>query len=196
MKRNIIIVFSSLLTLFSIVSCKKGDTGPQGPGGPQGAAGAQGVQGSQGPTGTANVKYSAWFTANPWIKDTVFDIWEFNYNMAATDITQQVLDSGTVLTFGKLAGYNTLIWPTGQVAQMPITVSYKFSSGGITYNDTWSALATVGNLRIRFIDDQNYYGSIATSHQFRYIIIPGGVSDGRIAQLSYHELCKQYNIPE
>ena len=190
MKHNITIFLSSLLILSSFVSCKKGDVGPQGP------QGQQGLTGVQGPTGTANVKYSAWFTANPWVKDTVFDIYEFNYNKAATEITQEVLDSGTVLTFAKLSGYNTLIWPVGQVGQMPITVSYKFSTGGITYNDTWSALATVGNLRIRFINDQNYYGSIAATHQFRYIIVPGGISTGRIAQLSYNDLCKQYNIPE
>ncbi len=155
--------------LLLIVSCKKGDTGPAGP------AGATGATGAAGPAGTANVIYSAWFTASPWIKDTVFDIYGFNYTKAAADITQNVLDSGTVITFGKLLGYNPLIWPTTQVAQLPIVVSYKFSPAGITYNDTWSALASAGKLKIRFVDDQNYYGSIATAHQFRYIVIPGGV---------------------
>ncbi len=178
MKHSITVFFSAAVVLLSVVSCKKGDIGPEAP------------------KGTANVIYSAWFPASPWVKDTVFDLYGFNYNKAATEITQQVLDSGTVLTFGKLAGYNTLIWPAAQVGQLPITVSYKFSAGGITYNDTWSAIATAGNLRIRFVNDQNYYGSIATSHQFRYIIIPGGKPTARIAQLSYAELCKQYNIPE
>ena len=193
MKKFISLFICALTFVLVIASCKKGDTGPAGPAGPQGSQGQQGVQGTKG---TANVIYSDWFTASPWVKDTVFDIFGFNYNTATTDITQQVLDSGTVLTFGKLAGYNTLIWPTGQVAQLPINISYKFSPAGITYTDTWSSLVTPGNVHIRFVDDQNYYGSIATSHQFRYIIIPGGVAASRIAQLSYKELCRQYNIPE
>ena len=164
---------SLLVLLFSVllVSCQKGDAGPAGA---AGAAGSTGATGAQGPTGTANVIYSSWFTASPWTKDTVFDIYGFNYNKGTTDITQQILDSGTVITFGKLAGYNTLIWPTGQVSQMPIVLSYRFSPTGITYTDTWSALASLNNLKIRFVNDQNYYGSIATSHQFRYVIIPGG----------------------
>jgi hypothetical protein len=155
-----------------ITSCQKGNTGPAGP---AGATGSTGATGAVGPTGTANVIYSAWFTASPWIKDTVFDVYGFNYTKTAADITQNMLDSGTVITFGKLLGYNTLIWPINQVSQLPIVLNYKFSSGGITYTDTWSALTSAGKLKIRFVNDQNYYGSIATAHQFRYVIIPGGV---------------------
>jgi hypothetical protein len=202
-----------------VISCSKGDAGPAGPAGPAGAAGPTG---SQGPAGSANVIYSSWFTASPWTKDTVFDVYGFNYDKPTTDITQKVLDSGVVLTFGKLDGYNTLIWPTAQVAPLPITISYRFSPAGITYNDTWTALATPGNLRIRFIDDQNYYGSIATAHQFRYVIVPGGakssvasVSPGlhmgkgtqpssaqvnevvrNFRQMSYSEICRRLAIPE
>jgi hypothetical protein len=99
--------------------------------------------------------------------------------------------------YGKLVGYTTLIWPAGQVSQMPININYKFSSGGITYTDTWSALVAPGKLTIRFVNEENYYGSIATLHQFRYIIIPGGkAASGRIAQLSYHDICNTFHIPE
>src|SRR5258708_13582207 len=103
--------------LLLLVSCKKGDTGPAGP------AGATGATGAAGPAGTANVIYSAWFTASPWIKDTVFDIYGFNYTKAAADITQNVLHSGTVIPFGNLLGYNPLICPTTPLAQLPILVS-------------------------------------------------------------------------
>ena len=178
MKHMITPAICTLVLMFSISSCKKGDIGPAGP------------------AGTANVIYSDWFTASPWVKDTVFNIWGFNYNKAAAALTQPVLDSGAVLVFGKLSGYNTLIWPTGQVGQLPVTVTYSFTSGGTIYNDTWSAFATVGNVRIRFVDDRNYYGSIATSHQFRYIVIPGGKKNGRMASLPYQEICRMYNIPD
>jgi hypothetical protein len=163
------------ITILLVTSCKKGDTGPQGA------------------KGTANVMYSAWFTPATYKKDTVFGVWGYNYTLPVAAITQPILDSGTVLTFGKMLGYNALIWPAGQVGQLPITLTYN--SAGVT-NDTWTALATLGNLRIRFVNDRNTYNSIANTHQFRYIIIPGGTPTGRVAQLSYSALCKQYNIPE
>jgi len=165
-KRKILFVFLAVIVLGPfLVSCKKGDTGPAGP---------AGAPGAEGPAGSANVIYSAWFTPSPWTKDTIFNIYGFNFSKTTTDISQAILDSGTVITFGKLEGYNPLIWPTGQVSQLPIVLNYRFSPGGTTYTDTWSALATLNKIKIRFVDDQNYYGSIATSHQFRYIVIPGG----------------------
>lgn len=175
MKKSFFSTISILAGLLFIISCKKGDTGPQGP------------------KGTSNVMYSAWFKPAAYEKDTVFGVWEFNYNQQVAAINQSVLDSGAVLTFGKLRGYNPAVWPAAQVGQLPITVSYY--QGGIQ-NDTWSAMATPGNLRIRFVNDHNIYTSISTMHEFRYIIIPGGTPAGRLRQLSYEEICRKYNIPE
>jgi hypothetical protein len=171
--------FSLVAILFALVlglsNCKKGDTGPAGP------------------AGSANVMYSEWFTPATYQKDTVFGVWGFKYNRTAPGITQKVLDSGVVLTFGKLLGYNSLVWPAGNVGQLPVTITYM--QGGVT-NDTWSALASVGNLRIRFHNDRNIYTSIATQHQFRYIIVPGGLPGGRTRPLTYEEVCRRYNVPE
>jgi hypothetical protein len=175
MKKVPLLLINAMTVLLIIASCKKGDTGPQGP------------------KGNANVMYSPWFTPATYKKDTVFGVWGFNYSQPVAAITQAILDSGTVLTFGKLNGYNGLIWPQGQVAQLPITLTYNLA--GIT-SDTWSALATAGDLRIRFVNDRNSYTTISTAHQFRYIIIPGGTPTGRTTQLSYEALCKKYNIPE
>ena len=164
MKKTILSL--GLLCSLFMYSCKKGDTGP---------AGATGPAGPAGPAGSPNVIYSAWFTPTTYVKDTVFNLWRFTYLKAVAEITQPILDSGTILVYGKLEGYNSAIWPTGQVSVMPISVQYKFSSGGITYTDTWSALFTPGQIRVVFINDANYYTSISNAHQFRYIIIPGGV---------------------
>ncbi|WP_276482470.1 hypothetical protein [Paraflavitalea pollutisoli] len=185
MKQRIVILLSSLMLVLVMTQCKKGDTGPQGPAGPQGP---------QGPVGTPNVIYSEWFTATPWIKDTVFGIWGFKYNKPVPAITQPVLDSGVVLVYGKLLGYNPAVWPTTQVAQLPILITYLQS--GKTQTDTWSGLATPGNLRIRFVNNTNEYNVIATQHQFRYIVLPGGKKDARVAQLTYAQVCKMYRIPE
>jgi hypothetical protein len=165
----------AFIAIAAFASCKKGDAGPQGQ------------------PGTANVIYSQWFTASPWKKDTVFSVYGFNYSKAAPEITQQVLDSGTVITYAKLVGYNVLVWPATQVGQLPINLTYQ---QGTIMTDTWSSFATAGSLRIRFVNDKNYYPSIAATHQFRYIIIPGGQPAGRARTLTYEEVCKKYNIPE
>ncbi|HWZ58979.1 MAG TPA: collagen-like protein [Gemmatimonadaceae bacterium] len=148
-----------------VAACSNGSTGPQG---------AQGPAGVQGPAGSPNVQYSAWFTPNPWVEDTVFGLFNFNYTVAAPAITQTILDSGVVLTYGKLDGYITAIWPTDQVALMPIVVSYLAS--GTTETDTWSAFATPDTLRINMVNNTNLYGGISTAHQFRYVVVPGGVT--------------------
>jgi len=180
-----------LITLFAL-SCKKGDTGPAGA------------------TGTANVIYSDWFTPASYKKDTIFGSYGFNYDKAVTGITQPIVDSGTVIVFGKLSGYNPVIWPTGQVSVLPINITYM--DGSTPNIDTWSALVTTGNLRIRLVSSLNAYGSISNAHQFRYIIIPGGVkatasaTPGQITgrgnvllnynQMSYEEVCGQLGVPQ
>ena len=212
-----IAILPLLATVF-LVSCQKGDTGPAGPAGPTGpagAAGAAGATGAQGPAGTANVIYSQWFTPASYVKDTVFGLYGFSYTKATTDITQQVIDSGVILTYGKLNGYNPTLWPTNQVIQLPITILYDV--GSTTYIDVWSATETVGNLKIRLVDNLNAYGSVNPSHQFRYIIIPGGKKStvasagrewssgsgrqlddgaGRYSRMSYQEVCNALGIPE
>jgi hypothetical protein len=184
MKKYVLMAVSIATILLLVASCKKGDIGPQG---------SQGPQGPQGPIGTANVMYSAWFTPTTYIKDTIFSSWGFSHTQPVPAITQSILDNGTVLTFAKLLGYNQLVWPTNQVGQLPVIITYM--QGGVQ-NDTWQARSFVGNLKIRFVNENNIYTSIATQHQFRYIIIPGGIASGRLRQLSYEEICRQYNIPE
>jgi hypothetical protein len=172
MKRIVAALIAFVFFVCFFVSCKKGDTGP---------------------AGTANVSFSPWFKPDVYKKDTVFGIWGFKYDYAAPAITQNIIDSGTVLVFGKLLGYNGLIWPVGQVGQLPITLTYV--SAGTT-TDTWSALVTAGNLRIRFVNDKNTYNTISNAHLFRFVVIPGGVPvNGRMARLSYEEICNKYSIP-
>jgi hypothetical protein len=183
---------SFFLIALLALSCKKGDTGPAGA------------------TGTANVIYSDWFTPATYKKDTIFGSWGFNYDKAATDITQKIVDSGTVIVFGKLSGYNPIIWPTGQVSALPINITYM--TGSTPNIDTWSALVTTGNLRIRLVSSLNAYGNISNAHTFRYIIIPGGtkstasMTPGQVTgrgnvlsnykQMSYEEVCQQLGVPE
>ncbi len=180
-----------ILLLLSLVlftsSC--GKDGAQGPTGPAGPTGATGPTGTTGPTGSANVIYSDWFTPSSWTVTTVFGIKNFDSTKAAPGITQTILDRGTVLTYGKLNGYNALIWPTDQVGHLPIDLNY-IASG--TQTDTWSAYETVGNLRINFQNNTNAYTSISTAHSFRYIIIPGGVA-GSIVYSGVDDVSSAYD---
>ena len=75
------------------------------------------------------------------------------------------------MVYGDLAGYTSTIWPTGQVSELPIVVTYE--EGTTTYTDTWSALVTLGNIKIDFVDNVNLYNGISNAHEFRYVIIPG-----------------------
>jgi hypothetical protein len=205
------ITFSALFFLVS--SCTKtGPAGPTGVTGATGATGATGVQGPQGPAGTANVIYSAWFTPAAYTVTTVFGIVNLDYIKPAAGITQSILDNGAVLTYGKLNGYNASLWPTDQVGKLPILINYQIGTN--TNIDTWSAYATVGDLRINLVSSLNAYTSDAAinhSHSFRYIIIPGGVAGARQASpgvagtgysleqlrsMSYEQVCRILSIPE
>ncbi|MBZ4192669.1 collagen-like protein [Niabella beijingensis] len=153
-----------------ITACKKGDAGPQGP---KGDAGEQGIKGDKGATGTANVTYSDWFVPSSYTILTSYGIKHFYYNKAVPQLTDQLLKTGTVLVYARLEGYVTSIWPSGQMAQLPVAVVWQ--SGGTSFTDTWSAFCTKGNIKIDMANSGNYYSAIPPAHSFRYIIIPGGV---------------------
>ena len=179
MRKFRLLMLLLVISAFIFTNCtKEGPEGPAGATGPQGPTGNTGPTGPQGVVGSANVIYSAWFTPATYTSSSVFGITNFDFNKAATGITQAILDNGVVLTYGKLLGYNPAIWPITQVGQLPINLTYV---QGSTMTDTWTAFSTVGNLRINFVNSANFYTSISNAHQFRYVIIPGGVLGGRSA---------------
>ena len=216
-------LFESTHFLFVILfvlalSCKPGDVGPKGDAGPAGANGTNGATGATGPsgatgatgvtgpsgatgatgaTGTANVIYSAWFTTTAWTKSTIFSLDNFDFNKAAAGITNDILDKGVVLVFGKLNGYAADFGLSNNPVQLPYNVVYK---SGTLNTDSWSFITSSGNVKIRFISNLNLYpGGPATNYQFRYVIIPGGVSGGRLQSLkgmSYAEIKDLYNLPD
>lgn len=189
-------IFFMLLSTALWFSCKKGDTGAAGPKGDTGAPGPTGPTGPKGTTGTANVMYSDWFTPNTYTVSTTFGTKHFSYDKAVPQITQEILDKGSVLVYARLEGYAESLWPSGQVGKLPVVLTYQ--SGGPQI-DTWSAFSTAGHLHIDFTNSTNIYSAIATDHSFRYVIIPGGVAASAVAaslpHLSYKALCDLYQIP-
>lgn len=203
MKTRFITPVMVVLSLLTFNCADDGETGPTGPVGP---AGPVGPVGPVGATGTANVIYSEWFTPKNYVQTTVFGMKNFTQIAEAPEITQEILDNGVVLVYGKLLGYNPSIWPVDQVALLPINIVYI---QGVTVTDTWSASATAGNLKITFVNSGNIYNTIAETHQFRYVIIPGGVAlnGGRgstftdedkqqLVSMSYEDVAAMFEIPD
>jgi hypothetical protein len=194
MKRTDYLLMLAIAFMMLVASScgKNGNPGPQGPIGPTGTTGAAGPTGA---TGTANVIYSDWFTPASYAQTTVFGTIHFDADKAAPKITQAILDSGTVVVYGKLDGYTQTIWPTNQVGQLPIAITYM---NGTTQNiDTWSSLITLGNVRIDLASSSNAYGAISNAHQFRYVIIPGGVHTlGSINPKNYNEIKQAFHLPD
>jgi hypothetical protein len=207
----LLLVLMAVSFLLFAQSCgKNGAPGPQGPIGPTGAtgqngtagtngtpgtAGTAGAVGATGATGTANVIYSDWITPASYAQATTFGTIHFDATITASTITQAILDKGTVLVYGKLDGYTATIWPTDQVGQLPIVVTYQ--EGASTYTDTWSANITLGAIQIDFVDNLNLYTGISNAHQFRYVVIPGGVQTlGSINPKNYNEVKQAFHIKD
>ena len=190
-----------LALIVSVYACTgpAGEVGPQGSKGDQGDQGPQGPQGDQGPAGAdgadgnANVISSDWFKPNAYVlTENIFGIDYIEYDQAAPEITQDIIDSGVVLVYGMLNGYTSTVWPTNQVSLMPILLSYI--SSGATQTDTWSAIISAGNVRIRFVNNTNLYSTVSTNHSFRYVVIPSSnASGGRVAGLSTQSVIDELN---
>jgi len=205
-KVNYLLAVLTVIALFT-TSCGKdgsvgpaGATGATGPTGPTGATGAAGnngtagATGATGATGSANVIYSDWYTPATYTKTTVFGTIHFYADKAASGITQAILDKGTVLVYGKLNGYNPVIWPTDQVSVLPIEITYM--SGTTPNTDSWSSLCTVGNVRVDLTSSLNAYGSISNAHQFRYVIIPGSVHTLGVNFKDYKQVQQAFHIKD
>ncbi|CAG5008404.1 hypothetical protein DYBT9275_04259 [Dyadobacter sp. CECT 9275] len=178
------------------ISCK-GKDGAVGPAGAKGDPGAQGTAGAKGETGTANVIYSEWLAIPAPAANTPV---RKNFSFMAPKITQEIVDKGHV--------YGYLKHSTGAVVPLPYASSYTYTStgeqagsylntilvglGGISLNQDW---LTPGTVQPAFA---NATGIVGGYVNFRYVIIPGGVS-ARVASLDYtdYEAVKKfYNLPD
>ena len=212
-------LFLSLLSIALITaSCTKegpegpvgaqGTQGPPGTPGTAGATGATGATGPQGPAGTANVIYSAWFNEPATWDDSVLaslnSVHARKFNKTAPSLSQAVLDQGVVVCYVKTAG---TVNPVALPWTLPVTLT--------TFVET-NFRPAVNSIVFFFYIPNNVstttpvsFTSIAAgAAQFRYVIIPGGVSGGRVAsgpaagysaeelqKMPYADLMKKFNIP-
>jgi hypothetical protein len=210
--RKLRFLFLSLLaSSLMMVSCTKegpeGPVGATGPQGPPGSTGAAGQQGPPGPPGSANVIYSSWVATETadWVLGYVapnnYNV-ERVYNRTTAGVTQSILDQGVVLCFGKnfTIGASTIL---ANVQQLP----YRESFNGQSY----SFVLDVG--KVAFTYDPDGTAPVRPVSQlagisYRYVLIPGGVSGGRmmggvangisvdeLKKMSYEDILVKFNIP-
>jgi hypothetical protein len=171
------ILFLVAISMIALVSCTK-----EGPAGPQGIPGSSGTNGTNG---NANVYYSNWTTlSTPWA-DTTIDgsLLKYNYELAPM-LTQQNLDSAAILAYFR--------YVTGSIVPLPYT-----SYAGGTAN-AMSYIPALGKMYYtRFTFDNTGSVGVSGALEYRYVIIPGGVtSKSMLSSMPYDELCAYYKIPK
>jgi Collagen triple helix repeat (20 copies) len=222
MRKLRLLSFSILAILFITVSCTKegpeGPVGAQGPQGPpgtpgaNGAAGSTGATGQQGPPGTANVIYSGWiaspttFGVAGWFDTSITTLGTVSRaNFSAPSMTQAILDQGLTMV------YHTFVSgggsPTGGANAQSLPYNVGIGGGNFVEVNYRPAVGRVFVYLHNVLPGTGGFGFLA-GHYFRYIIIPGGVSGGRMMNgsasgytieqlkaMSYDEVIKKFNIP-
>jgi len=86
---------------------------------------------------------------------------------------------------------------TGLTDVFPLPYSI---GAGFGFTDLYDfALNAPGNIRFLYKSDYPWTTTELGAISFRYIIIPGGTSGGRLLnprKMTYEEVCKLYGIPE
>lgn len=185
--------FKCMLVMFAfcitIISCKKGDTGPQGEEGPQGVVGPRGPQGI---SGNANV---IMYTFNGPISMNI------GTDLLLPNLTQGKVDSSLVLAYYIPSAYSSNWYP------IPGLGGYGTS---VQYQTIYDLHASTGNkfvfaLRLFNPSFTAYNSATVVFNKIKVIlapastILPGGRGPGgppSIDLSDYHAVLKYYNLPE
>jgi len=181
-KTTIIILLASLFIGCSAEDGEQGPTGPQGEQGPQGAQGEQGPtgpQGEPGEDGNANVIASEWIPeqfSNDVVSYTQFNIEDESF-------TSDILNSGTVLVYGR-----------DGVSVVAIPVVFNNQTYYFTLPETLGEIIFIA----RSVD--NSLTSFGVFTDFRYVIIPDSSTTTKSGQLpnfnkmSYYEVMDHFGL--
>jgi len=173
MKTNTILKLMPILLLTAFLSActKEGTVGPQG---------------EPGLDGQVDVYYSAWYTPTKWIGEA--GDWYFDVSSKA--ISEDVVEAGIILAYMSVP--NDLY--ANAVRPMPAYV----------IGANWDFLIPDYGT-IEFTSDSQIVPG-TTNYFFRFIVIPSGtklkstgsagLTKAELLKMSYHDVCKLYNIPE
>ncbi len=147
-------------------ACKKGDAGPAGETGAPGPTGATGSTGATGKTGTANVIYSTW-------QDVTFNLVD-SFTAVGTITAPKIVDS--IIQKGEVK----VFWNVN-TASNPTIVTLPYHDNGVIFGA--SDLANIPLVKVGTIALYSNYNLSSRTNtagekvfQYRYIIIPGGVT--------------------
>ncbi len=134
--------------------------------------------------GTANVIYSGWFEAGGYTNSGTQSAY---VQKTAPAISQEIIDEGVVLAYTKLISDNGFVRP------LPAT-TYDINDAIWNY-----VIPGAGAIRftVKTIDGGNI--SPAGTNQYRYVIIPGGVSINKketLKQMPYKEIKKRFGLQD
>lgn len=175
MKSNLLAIPGSLLIAIALffASCtKEGPAGPAGPAGPQGPAGPTGAIGATGPAGTANVFYSNWLDV-PFTPNEDSSTW--TGQITATRLDSSIIQRGDIKVYVNIG---TVASPT--IAPLPLDA--------LAFGLILTPLYQVGRIVLLASDDASTEGvTTQKTFQYRYILIPGGTSTGRMATVNWND---------
>jgi len=183
--KYLLIVISSLSLIF-IMNCE-GPEGPTGPEGPQGEQGPEGPEGPPGEDGNANVISSEWIrigdVATP--ADTSLIARNYSrYHIPANQLTQEIIDGGTIIVYYQLLG---------MITPLPYTLA---GIGGDEDKLITFAPFTPGRITILTQELDNTPWPINLDTEFRYILIPSSTpAKQKLPDFNnYHETMDFYGI--
>lgn len=203
--RKLRLLYLSLLaiSIIAIRCTKEGPEGPVGATGAQGPAGSAGPAGPAGPTGPSgsSVTYSAWFnfTAANWADTTMTNLGTVRRAIRTTaSITSAIVDNGVVMAYFSTAVPAVSAYPLPFITNTTpaLNISYLIAPGKIIY---YAGVVQTGGGGV----------TVPAGYGFRYIIIPGTISGGRmmsgvangytveqLKRMPYSQVLTLFNVPE
>jgi hypothetical protein len=160
--------FFFLAASLIIASCSK--TGPAGATGATGASGATGGTGATGATGTANVIYSPWLnvTFQPAFDTVMYAI------IPAPKLTDSIINQGDIKVYVNLGSDST---NAEFVSTLPLNEPFVFSTSTSVLTLVINPYFYADTIQLFSNYDASSYVSNGYNYfQYRYILIPGGVT--------------------
>jgi len=184
-KTTIIILLASLFIGCSAEDGEAGATGPQGEQGPTGPQGAQGEQGPTGPQGEPGEDGNANVIASEWIPEQFSnDVVSYTqFNIEDEAFTSDILNSGTVLVYGR-----------DGVSVVAIPVVFNNQTYYFTVPETLGEIIFIA----RSVDNSPTAFGVFTD--FRYVIIPASSTTTKNGQtmhfnkMTYHEVMDHFGL--
>ncbi|PIB38419.1 hypothetical protein BFP75_16050 [Maribacter sp. 4G9] len=182
------------LFLILLVGCsvEDGPIGPEGPAGGQGVVGApgpEGPEGEQGEPGPEGYFVSEWI--NTELKENFGTDFSASFVITAPEITQQIMDTGLVLVFGRLED----ALGSQIVERLPTLINNNFD---FRFQQRLGELTIIVSSITEFMDLDENGGLI---DDYRYVIIPNpGNTTGKngtnvdFTKMTYEEVVDYFNL--